>query len=63
MAERDFNEVVERAKRHPSPLAIGGAVAIGAVVGSFIPVIGTAIGAGIGGIIGGVGVIIKEIKK
>jgi hypothetical protein len=63
MAERNFNEVDERAKRHPAPLAIGGAVLTGAIIGSFIPVIGTEIGAGIGGIIGGIGVIANEMKN
>lgn len=40
---------------------IGGSTA--ALLGSFIPGIGTVIGAGLGGIIGGIGVIASEAKR
>jgi hypothetical protein len=63
MADRNFQDIVEDVKRHPAPVAIGGAALAGAAIGSIIPGIGTAIGAGIGGIIGGIGVIVHEVSE
>ena len=42
---------------------IGGVAAAGALIGSFIPGIGTIIGAGVGGIIGGIAVIANEVTS
>lgn len=63
MAEKNLQDIVEDVKRHPAPLAIGGAAVVGAAIGSIIPGIGTAIGAGVGGIIAGVGVIAHEVSE
>jgi uncharacterized membrane protein YjjP (DUF1212 family) len=63
MAEKNLQDIVEDVKRHPAPLAIGGAAVAGAAIGSIIPGIGTAIGAGIGGLAGSIGVIIHEVTK
>jgi hypothetical protein len=63
MADKNFQDIVEDVRRHPAPLAIGGAALAGAAIGSIIPGIGTAIGAGVGGIIGGIGVIVHEVSE
>jgi hypothetical protein len=63
MADKDIQEIIEKAKVHPAPLTIGGAAVAGAVIGSIIPGVGTAIGAGIGGLVGSIGVIIHEVSK
>jgi len=59
----EFNkpEIPQIGKR--AVITIGSSAAAGALIGSFIPVIGPVIGAGLGGIIGGGGVIASEIKK
>jgi hypothetical protein len=63
MADKNLHDIVEDVKRHPAPLAIGGAAVAGAAIGSIIPGIGTAIGAGIGGIVAGIGVVVHELSE
>ena len=61
MPDYDLPEVPPAGKK--AVTVIAGSAVTGAVLGSFIPGIGTVIGAGAGGIIGGFSVIIGEVTK
>lgn len=60
-----MNHIPEDAKSSvmEAGLFIGTPTAIGATVGSFVPVIGTGIGAGVGAVIGSVAFLSKKIKE
>jgi hypothetical protein len=61
MSDSNMPEIPPAGKK--AVITIGGAAVTGAIIGSFIPVVGTVIGAGIGGIVGGIGVVAGEIKR
>jgi len=58
----DFSEVSEEDKAVIAE-EIGGAITMGAVIGSFVPVLGSLIGAGFGAIVGGIGAINAAVGK
>jgi phage tail tape-measure protein len=60
MSDSKMPEVPSAGKK--AVLAIGSCAVAGAIIGSFVPVIGTVIGAGAGGILGGITVIVGEVK-
>jgi phage tail tape-measure protein len=63
MDEKEILENIKAAAKSPAVMTIGGAAAAGAVLGSFVPVVGTAVGAAVGGLIGSAGIFIHELKK
>jgi hypothetical protein len=60
MCDSKMPEVPPAGKR--AVIAIGSCAVAGAILGSFVPAIGTVIGAGAGGILGGIAVIAGEVK-
>jgi phage tail tape-measure protein len=61
--ENEILENIKAAAKSPAVITIGGAAAAGAVLGSFVPVVGTAAGAAVGGLIGSAGILIHELKN
>lgn len=63
--ENLMNHLPEDAKNSvmEAGVFIGTPTAIGAAVGSFVPIIGTGIGAGAGAVIGSVAFLSKKIKE
>jgi hypothetical protein len=61
MSDSNMPEISPDGKK--AVIAIGSAAAAGAVIGSFVPVVGTVFGAGFGGILGGIGIIVGAIMK
>ena len=61
MKDSDLPEIPPEGSK--AVAVVAGSAVTGAVLGSFIPGIGTVIGAGAGGIIGGITVVIGEINK
>jgi hypothetical protein len=61
MADSNLPEVPSEGKK--AVAVVGGTAVTGAIIGSFIPGVGTVIGAGVGGIIGGIGVLAGEIQR
>lgn len=63
MNESEILENIKAAAKSPAVMTIGGAAAAGAVLGSFVPVIGTAAGAAAGGLLGSAGILVHALKN